>query len=168
MMKKLMACTCVLVILGSSGSFTYANQTNKSAIVREAKQLQVVTPERDESSTTNNKLVIEFTAPRETQVTILVYYNTSLEKDGENFTLGLDPITIEVGALQRGWAEVDLRRGTNKVEVHAIFKDGSKEMETRIVRVNRVEDVKKSLEDNKLLRSTTQILQGIAGNGKTQ
>ncbi len=166
-MKKLIACTCVLVILGSSGSFTYANQTtSKTETVRAASQsLQLVTPEKDTSISTNN-LVLEFTAPKETRIRVLVYYNTSLEKDRENFVLAFDPILLEIGALQRGWAEVDLRRGINRIDIIAIYKDGTSDKITRLVTVRGVEDVKRYLENNTATTSASELLKGIVGTGK--
>ncbi|MBM7615542.1 hypothetical protein [Alkaliphilus hydrothermalis] len=166
--NKLISCTCVLIILGTAGSFTYATpairnvDTTKYEIVKTANQsLQIITPEREQSVSSSTKLVLEFTAPKDTKIKVRVYHNTSIEKGGENYVLINDPLLVDVGILQRGWAEIELKRGSNKIEITAEYKDGTAETVRRYVAVKGVEDVKRRILEGKI---TSEFLKDITGN----
>lgn len=168
MIKKVISCTIVLLILGTSGVFANPNETNKAPDLTMAQEarladegLQVVTPERDLTISKRN-MVLEFTALQETKITIHVYYNASLEINKQRYVLAYDPITLQIGALKRGWAEVELRKGKNKIAVTATYQDGSTETVIRYVDVEELEEVtKKLLESN--VTNSNELIKAITG-----
>lgn len=156
MVKKFIASTIVLVILGGSSTVAFANtqidaipkKLDNNTIEEEAEKsdFQVVTPDRDITTNSGN-LVLEFVAPEGTKVNIQVFFNTSLIQNKENFVATHDPISVEIGALKRGWAALELRRGLSKIEIEATLKNGTKETVVRYVTVRNQEELKKSIEE---------------------
>lgn len=129
MIKKAIICTAIVAIgLGTSPLVAYGTETN---IVN---NIQVVTPSRD-INTSNSSIMLQFEAPEGTKVIVQVYYNNSVVKDKENFVAVADPIEVEMGALGIGWAEVKLQPRRNRIEITAVYQDGTKETIVRMVTV---------------------------------
>lgn len=155
MVKKLIAGTIVLVILGGSSTVAFADETDntlKKSVngtiegTAQKSDFQVVTPDRD-IIINNGNLVLEFAAPEGTKVNIQVFFNTSIVQNKENFVAIHNPISVEIGALQRGWAALELRRGLSKIEIEATLTNGTKETLVRYVTVRNLEELKKSIEE---------------------
>lgn len=177
MIKKLIAGTFVLLMIGSSNLVAHANPTTvrvttpQGATVQETKTeeevkpqqetLKLITPRRDMVVTDNN-LVLAFTAPEGTTVTINVYYNTSVSTNRQTYVEAYDPVEVNVGALQRGWAEVELKKGLNKIDFTAVYKSGLKDVISRIVEVKDIDEVKKQVEKSIANTSSTEALKNIA------
>lgn len=177
MIKKLIASTVVLLIIGSSGAVAYANPTTVRVTTPEGtnteetkteeqekpqqESLKLITPSRDMVVTDNN-LVLAFTAPEGTTVTIDVYYNTSVANNKQNYVEAYDAIEVNVGALQRGWAEVELKKGLNKIDFTAVYKNGLEDVISRIVEVKDIDEVKKEVEKSIANKSSTEALKSIA------
>lgn len=177
MIKKFIASTVVLLIIGSSGAVAYANPTTvrvttpQGTNTEETKaeeqekpqqeSLKLITPSRDMVVTDNN-LVLAFTAPEGTTVTIDVYYNTSVANNKQNYVEAYDAIEVNIGALQRGWAEVELKKGLNKIDFTAVYKNGLEDVISRIVEVKDIDEVKKEVEKSIANKSSTEALKNIA------
>lgn len=158
MIKKIVASTIMLAILGTSNVLSYAapiaTPTNKSTDtknankkIEEVKQsFEVVIPEKD-AVTSDKNLVLSFKAPQDTKVSIEVYHNVSKDDETEKYELSYDPIEVTVGSIQMGWAEIELQPGLNKIEFKAKYKDGSEDSVVRIVNVMDVQEVKQLLEE---------------------
>ena len=148
MMKKLVAVVLIFLILGTSGTICYADNTsNKIRRVETGKYFfEVLEPERD-TVTTDKNMLLSFRASRGTNVCIEVYHNGSVDKDKENYILLYDPIDITIGVLQRGWASIDLKSGLNKVQFTIEYKNGSKDNMERIVNVMDIKEVKQLFRD---------------------
>ncbi|KAB3532180.1 hypothetical protein [Alkaliphilus serpentinus] len=133
MIKKVFICSAIVFIgLGISSVTAYGTDTVPVA------SFQVVTPDED-ITTSNNSVMLEFIAPEGTKVIIQVYYNNSVVKNEETFTASADAIEVEIGALEIGMAEVKLKERRNKIEITAIYPDGT---EKTVVRMINVEDLK--------------------------
>lgn len=137
MIKKLASIAIILTIL-CSGVFIYAN-TEPS--------FQVITPARN-MITSDRNIILSMIAPEGTTVKIEVFYNASVVKNKENYLLSQDPIELKIGALQRGWAEVELKKGLSKIEFTALYKNGVKDVRTRFITIKNIEDVKKLIEQS--------------------
>lgn len=154
MIKKIVAGTIICTILGTSNILSYAtpvstiksDQKSINKNIEETKQsFEVVNPEKN--FTTNDKnLVLSFKAPKDTKVSIEVYHNVSSDDEEEEFVLSYDPIEVTVGAIQMGWAEIELKSGLNKIEFTATYKDGTEHTSVRRVKVMEVEEIKQILE----------------------
>ncbi len=179
MVRKLLAGTIVLVILGGSTTVALAGEVAADSkkidspnIEEEAAEtgFQVVTPDRD-ITTNNRNIVLEFVAPEGTKVNIQVFFNISLVQSKENFVSSHDPIDIEIGALQRGWAALELRRGLSKIEILATLKDGTEESVVRYVTVKNQEELKKHIEDaikDIPNTSSSNVLKNITNSGSSK
>ncbi|AKL97334.1 hypothetical protein CACET_c39060 [Clostridium aceticum] len=162
MMKKLIVSTVVLLIIGGSSAVVYGNNDTSTAQEAKVEQetLKILTPNRNIVASDRN-MVLSFTAPEGTTVTIDVYYNTSVATSKQNYVAAYDPIEIKVGALQRGWAEVELRKGLNKIDFTAVYKDGREDTISRTVEVKDIDDVKKQVEQSIASTSSTERLKSI-------
>ena len=179
MVKKLIAGTIVLVILGGSSTMAFAGEIdanskqvdNKTVEEESLKRgFQVITPDRDITSN-NGNIVLEFVAPEGTKVNIQVFFNASLVQNKENFVASHDPIDVEIGALQRGWAALELRRGLTKIEIEATLKNGTKETAVRYVTVRNQEEIKKSIEDaikGITNTSSSTVIKNITNSGSSR
>lgn len=143
MMRKIILCTIAIVILiVSSTPIAYANPNN-------------ITTEEYPFFRLNNlprnmvindpNLFISFNASEGSLVTISVYHNTSLSNDEERFVLLNEPSKVKVGNIQRGFAEVMLRKGTNRVDFKIDFEKGEELVVSRMVTVKDIEEVKKQV-----------------------
>lgn len=155
MIKKIVAGTIVLVVLGTSNALSYATPTNKVSDIKKdtpkkveivKQSFEVVKPEKD-VVTSDKTLLLSFRAPEGTKVSIEVYHNISKDPKEENYVLSYDPIDVTVGAFQRGWADIELSSGQNKIQFTAKYKDGSRDSAVRLVNVMEVQEVKQLLED---------------------
>ncbi|KAB3530208.1 hypothetical protein F8154_14145 [Alkaliphilus pronyensis] len=150
MIKRLLYCTAfVLLIIGFTSISAFGNETDE--------KLQVITPDRN-ITTDNTELMFEITAPEGTKVFIQVYHNNSIDKSKENYVVAGDAIELEIGAFGRGWQEVPLRRGKNKVEIKGVYSDDSHDTITRIITVQELKEVKEIFEKKV---SEPDILQNI-------
>ncbi|HZJ76084.1 MAG TPA: hypothetical protein VFC70_00110 [Oscillospiraceae bacterium] len=148
MMKKLVAVVLIFLILGTSGIVCYADNTsNRTGRVEMGKYFfELSEPEKD-TATTDKNMLLSFKASRGTNVCIEVYHNGSIDKNKENYMLLYDPIDINVGVLQRGWASIDLRPGLNKVRFSIEYRNGSKDNMERTIDVMDMEEVGQLLRD---------------------
>lgn len=167
MMKKIIASAIVLLALSGSSVLAHGDttqQTTAKETTVEQESLRVINPRRDMVSGDNNT-VLTFSAPEGTTVTIDVYYNTSVSNDKQNYVQAYDTIEVEIGALKRGWTEVELKKGLNKIDFTAIYKNGSEEVITRIIEVKDMEEVKQQVEKSIINTSSTEALKNIANTG---
>lgn len=152
MMKKLIAGVLIFLVLGMSGTVCYANNTaskpsDEIKRVRTGEYFfEILEPERNITITDKNTL-LSFKASKDTNVCIEVYHNSSIEKDKEKYILLHDPIDITIGALQRGWASIDLKSGLNKIQFMIKYKNGSEDSMERIINVMDAKEIKQLFQD---------------------
>lgn len=153
MIKKLVAGTLILFVLGTSNTLSYATPINTNNNQSETKKaevakpfFEVIDPEKD-IVTSDKTIVLSFRASEGTNVYIEVYHNTSKDEKTEDYVLSYDPIKVTIGAFQRGWASIDLKSGLNKIKFTAEYKNGSKDKDVRIINVMDVKEVKQLLQD---------------------
>ncbi len=135
MKKKLIAGVIIFLILGMSSTVCHANNASNRYY------FEVLGPKQNTVTTDKNTL-LSFRASRGTNVRIRVYHY-----NGTRYTPISNPIDITVGALQRGWASVDLGSGSNKIQFTARYRNGSEANAQRIVNVLGVTEVKQLLRD---------------------
>ena len=173
MIKKIIASSIVLLVIGGSVTYAHGNQqeTNNDRDEykveqqsEESEKLELVYPEENTTVADKNS-VMSFTAPQGTAVTVEVYHNTSMSPDEENYILSQDPTKVNIGALQRGWVEIELRRGLNRVDFTAEYENGESESITRFITLTDMTETKKLLE-NAFNRSAVDILRNITNRGK--
>ena len=152
MVKRLIAGLLIFLILGIPGPICYADNTanRPSEEIRRVRTeeyfFEILEPKKNIVTTDKNAL-LSFKASRDTDVCIEVYYNSSIEKDKEKYILLCDPIDITVGALQRGWASIDLRQGLNKIQFIIKYKNGLEDSMERVINVMDAEEIKQLLQD---------------------
>ncbi|MDI9475848.1 MAG: hypothetical protein ACOX0L_09075 [Natronincolaceae bacterium] len=152
MAKRLIIGVFIFLALGMFNMPCYANNTvnRPSDEIRRVETggyfFEIIEPERSIITTDKNALV-SFRASRDTDICIEVYHNSSIEKDKEKYILLYDPIDITVGALQRGWASVDLKLGLNKIQFMIKYKNGSEDSIERIINVMDAKEIKQLLQD---------------------
>lgn len=182
MMKRLIAGAFIIVALSTSATtLSYANNTinkNPNQVKRIENRVnvrirpkaeagvrskvegrnyffEVLEPERNIIST-DKTMLLSFRASEGTDVRIEVYNNVSANDRQENYVLSYDPIDIKVGALQRGWASVDLKSGLNKILFTIKYKNEPGDSIERIINVMEVQEVKQLLQ-NVVNKSTLGI-----------
>lgn len=179
MIKKLIAGTMVLLFISGSSTAVYANPTTAGIanVLETVNETKIEEPEKLQEETfkltnprknmvvTNTDIVLTFTAPEGTTVTIDVYYNTSVATNKQNYVKAYDSIEVEIGALQRGYAEVELKKGLNKIDFTAIYQNGIKDVISRIVEVKDIKEVKEQVEKSIATTSSTETLKNIANSG---
>lgn len=147
MKKKLIAGVFIFLVLSMSGAVCYANNTMggfPDEIDRiEAGEyfFEVLEPKRNTVTVDRNTL-LSFRASKDTDVCIEVYHNSSIEKDKEKYILLHDPIDITIGALQRGWASIDLKSGLNKIQFMIKYKNGLEDSMERTINVMDAQEIK--------------------------
>lgn len=160
MIKKLVAGSVMLIMLGTSSTLAYANPidntNNKNDTIKQKTEkadqvkpvFEVVYPE--ENLTINEKdkdLVLSFKAPEGSKVSIEVYNNISKDKNYKEYELSYEPIEITIGSFQRAWAEIELSKGFNKIVFQAKHKNGMKDRQIRVINVMETQEIKQILED---------------------
>ncbi|QUH25181.1 hypothetical protein [Serpentinicella alkaliphila] len=146
MLKKFMVCLSVLFLLISLSAIAHANPENK--IVEEPQTFFRLNNLTRNLTTNDPNLFVSFNASEKSTVTISVFHNTSLANDEEKFVLVDEPVMVEVGTIQRGFTELVLRKGTNKIEFKVDFEKGEELIVNRVVVVRDIEEVKKQLTDS--------------------
>lgn len=152
MMKKLIVGIFISLLLSTSGMICYADNTinrasNEVGRIGDGKYFfEILEPEKN-IITTDKNILLSFRASRGTDVCIEVYYNGSIEGDTEKYILSREPIDITIGALQRGWASIDLRSGLNKIQFIIKYKNGSENNMERIINVMDIKEVRQLLQD---------------------
>ena len=147
MMKKLVAVVLIFLILGTSGTICYADNTSNKIRRVETENIFEVLEPKGILLPLIKICFCPLGASRGTNVCIEVYHNGSVDKDKENYILLYDPIDITIGVLQRGWASIDLKSGLNKVQFTIEYKNGSKDTMERIVNVMDIKEVKQLFRD---------------------
>lgn len=171
MIKKVIAGTFVLLIIGSSSGVAYANPTIirltppaqgtvQEVINEEQEAFKLVTPSNNMVSFDTN-IVTVFTAPEGTMVTVNVYYNASVDTKKQNYVEAYEPIEVEVGALQRRAVEVELKKGLNKIDFTAVYKDGIKDIISRVIEVKDIVEVDQQVKKDIANTSSTETLKKI-------
>lgn len=152
MVKKLVAGVLIILLLGMSCAVCFANNTVRPPDrIRKPRRtgeyfFEILKPEGN-ISTTDKNILLTFRAPRDTNIYIEIYHNSSIEKDKEKYILLHEPIDITVGALQRGWASIDLKSGLNKVQFMVKYKNGSEDSMERIINVMDAQEIKQLFQD---------------------
>ncbi|HZX20918.1 MAG TPA: hypothetical protein VFF25_00865 [Clostridia bacterium] len=152
MVKRLIVGVFIFLVLGMFSITCYANNTENrpSDEIRRVETgryfFEILEPERNIITTDKNAL-LSFRASKYTDICIEVYHNSSIERDKEKYILFYDPIDINVGALQRGWASVDLKPGLNKIQFMIKYKNGSEDSIERIINVMDAKEIEQLLQD---------------------
>lgn len=173
MVRKFVAGTVIVIVLSGLNICAYADNdivgdgSGSNVPISQIKEqsFKVVTPEKN-LVTSDTNLLLSFTAPEGTRVTVEVYHSTSVKANEENYVLICDPIEVQVGALQRGWAEIQLKKGLNKITFKATNENGLQDVDTRIVRVKDISEIKEMIE-NLVNTPTTKLLENIVNPEKT-
>jgi len=143
MLRKFIFCILILIFAVSLSSIAYANP--ESNITEEVKPFFRLNNLPRNMTTNDANLFISFNASEKSNVTISVFHNTSLANDEEKFVLSDTPLKVEVGTIQRGFAEVVLKKGTNKVEFKVDFDKGDELIVTRTITLKDIEEARKQL-----------------------
>ncbi|HZK57259.1 MAG TPA: hypothetical protein VFD17_03020 [Clostridia bacterium] len=161
MVKKLVAVVLIFLMLGMSGMVCFANNTVNRPLdeIRRSRRtgeyfFEILEP-KGNIATVDKNILLSFRAPRDTNIYIEIYHNSSIEKDKEKYILLHDPIDITVGALQRGWASIDLKSGLNKVQFMVKYNNGSEDSMERIINVMDAKEIEQLFQD--IVRPTLSI-----------
>ena len=117
MKKWIIAGLLVLLMLGAQTGPAFANTTEQDAA---AAGFEVLVPQKDRV-TSREVVMLSFSAPQGSTVVVEVFHNTSLTEE-ENFTALYEPMIFEIGALERGWVELQLQKGMNRVFLTTYLK----------------------------------------------
>ncbi len=169
-MKKIMVSTLVLLAIGSSGVYSYANNSTakteglagkeaQEVKIENEETLEIVTPNKEVVPDTD--LLVIFKAPEGTTVILSVYYNTSVATNKQNYVEAYDPIEVVLGPLQKGWAEIKLKKGLNKINFVATYKDGNQDVINRIIEVKNMDEIDEQVTKGIGSASSTKVLKTI-------
>ncbi|MEN1760113.1 hypothetical protein [Anoxynatronum sibiricum] len=110
MKKWIITGLLVLLMLSVQVGPVFANTDEQEAA---AAGFEVLVPQKDRV-TSREVAMLSFSAPQGSTVTVEVFHNASLT-DEDNFTALYEPMIFEIGALERGWVELQLKKGMNRI-----------------------------------------------------
>lgn len=172
MLKKLMVGTFICLLLGNYGLVAHANPTTSMGTrvlaqttvedikSQEEERINLITPSKNMVVTDTN-MMVKFEAPEGTQVTIDVYYDSSVMNKTRRYVQAYQPIEIEVGALRKGWAELELKKSLNKIKFTAVYKNGISDIINRIIEVKDISELEEEVTKNISRTPSSKVLNSI-------
>lgn len=160
-MKKWIVAGALLLLM-TSGQIAVAEATNTnlednaiSEAMAEQPMLEVLVPQKDRV-TSRETMMVSFRAPANSLVTVEVFHTTGVI-DNETAVALYEPMAFKIGVLERGWVELTLRRGINRIVLTTILEKGNEapkvEVTERIITVKDLEEVREEL-SRKVMQTT--------------
>ena len=160
-MKKWIIAGALLLLI-ASGQITVAEATNTNLddttigeAAAEQPMLEVLVPQKDRV-TSRETMMVSFRAPENSLVAVEVFHTTGVV-DNETAVALYEPMTFKIGVLERGWVELTLRRGINRIVLTTTLEQGNEapkvEVTERIITVKDLEEVREEL-SRKVMQTT--------------
>lgn len=159
-----------LVLLISSGQLIAAEATNTilvdttiSEAVAELPMLEVLVPQKDRV-TSRETMMVSFRAPANSQVTVEVFHTTGLPPNETEMAL-YEPMNFKIGVLERGWVELSLRKGINRIvlttTMEQLNEEPKVEVTERMITVKDLEEVREELSRNVMQTTATDLIRRL-------
>lgn len=170
MKKWIIAITLVLLFAGAQAQTADATNDNIHAAIlsageTEAPLFDVLVPLKDRV-TSRETIMVSFRAPRNSLVTVEVFHDNSLTEE-PNFEALYEPMKFEIGILERGWVELGLKKGVNRIVFTRTLPDQNEgeepvvEVIERRITVKDLEEVREELTRNVMQTSATDLIRRL-------
>jgi len=159
-----------LVLLITSGQLMAAEATNTnlddttiSEAAAEQPMLEVLVPQKDRV-TSRETMMISFRAPSESLVTVEVFHTAGVVENETEVAL-YEPMHFKIGVLERGWVELKLRKGINRIVLTTTMEqlnaEPKVEVTERIITVKDLEEVREELSRNVMQTTATDLIRRL-------
>lgn len=171
MKKWILTGMLVLLLMGMQAGYAHANPTGTDVLPEaeetiEPSPLNVLVPQKDRV-TSRRTMVVSFSAPQGSLVTVEVFHNSSLTEE-EYYTALYEPMDFEIGVLERGWVELQLKKGKNKLLFTAQLPEEENTVEAvppvtveRYITVKDLEEVRAELTRNVMQTSASDLIRRL-------
>lgn len=159
-----------LILLMTSGQITAAEATNTNLdnnTINEAAavqpMLEVLVPQKDRV-TSREIMMVSFRAPTNSRVTVNVLHTTGLVENEIPVAL-YEPMEFEIGVLERGWVELTLQKGVNRIVLTTTLQQRNEapkvEVTERVITVKDLEEVREELSRNVMQTTATDLIRRL-------
>ncbi len=159
-----------LILLMTSGQITAAEATNTNLdnnTINEATavqpMLEVLVPQKDRV-TSRETMMVSFRAPANSRVTVNVLHTTGLVENEIPVSL-YEPMEFEIGVLERGWVELTLQKGVNRIVLTTTLEQWNEapkvEVTERVITVKDLEEVREELSRNVMQTTATDLIRRL-------
>jgi hypothetical protein len=156
---KKMIIACALILIFMSVQASEVNATNTALIAPTAGQaFEVLVPLSDRLTSREN-FMVSFRAPRGSVVRVDVLHTDSLTND-EQFSPLYEPMKFEIGVLERGWVELKLNKGRNKI-IFTATKGEQTQVISRMITVKDLEVVRQEMSRGVLQTSASDLIRRL-------
>jgi hypothetical protein len=169
MKKWIIAGALIILVVGAqTGTSEATNHMMGIPFLNEAEEVEqplveVLVPQTDRV-TSRETMMVSFRAPQNSQVTVEVFHNASLT-DEENFTALYEPMVFEIGVLERGWVELKLKKGVNRIVLTATIarqgQESALEVIERKITVKDLEEVREELTRSVMQTTATDLIRKL-------
>ena len=159
-----------LVLLITSGQLIAAEATNTNLVdttiieaVAEQPMLEVLVPQKDRV-TSRETMMVSFRAPASSLVTVEVFHATGLTTNETEVAL-YEPMNFKIGVLERGWVELSLQKGINRIvlttTMEQLNEEPKVEVTERMITVKDLEEVREELSRNVMQTTATDLIRRL-------
>lgn len=159
-----------LALLMAGGQLTTAEATNilpgemaRNEATVQQPVLEVLVPQKDRV-TSRETMMVSFRAPSGTVVTVEVFHNPGL-LENEVPVLLYEPMTFRIGVLERGWVELTLKKGINRIVLTTTQEKEGQEMivevTQRVITVKDLAEVRAELSRNVMQTTATDLIRRL-------
>ena len=161
---KKMIITFALIMVFMSVQASEVNATNTALITPTTGQaFEVLVPLNDRLTSREN-FMVSFRAPRGSVVTVNVLHTESLTND-EQFSPLYEPMKFEIGVLERGWVELKLNKGRNKI-VFTAAKAEQTHVINRMITVKDLEVVREEMSRGVLQTTASDLIRRLTNTNQ--
>ena len=162
-MKKIIIAIALTMIFMSVQA-SEVNAANTALIAPSAGQgFEVLVPLNDRLTSREN-FMVSFRAPRGSVVTVDVLHTDSLTND-EQFSPLYEPMKFEIGVLERGWVELKLNKGRNKIIFTADIAERTQVI-NRMITVKDLEVVRQEMSRGVLQTSASDLIRRLTNTNQ--
>ncbi len=159
-----------LILLMTSGQTATAEATNTnvddntiSEAIAEEPMLEVLVPQKDRV-TSRETMMVSFRAPTDSLVVVEVFHTMGMA-DNETPVALYEPMAFEIGVLERGWVELTLQKGINRIVLTTTLAqknvEPKVEVTERIITVKDLEEVREELSRNVMQTTATDLIRRL-------
>ena len=172
MKRRMITGILVLLLIVTQAGAVYANTTGLNTILPgvtgEAETeaaFQVLVPLKDRV-TSRETMVVSFRAPQGSAVTVEVFHRDAQAAE-DSFEVLYEPMEFAIGILERGWVELQLKKGVNRLVFSAQLprqsegQEPSLEVMERIVTVKDLEEVREEMTRSVLQTTTSDLIRRL-------
>lgn len=175
MKKWIIVSALILLFAGTQLQTAEATNTGLDATIlatneaAEPSLFDVLVPLKDRV-TSRETMMVSFRAPKNSQVTVEVFHSAS-QTEEKIFTALYEPMVFEIGVLERGWVELKLKKGVNRIVLTGTLAGSGGEEEPvvevieRLITVKDLEEVREELTRNVMQTTATDLIRRLTNMG---